>query len=70
MNDDYAHPDCCCPQCCACWDDGSFAEPFDHTHPVAAGKSSLMGRLGLSVTWLDLTSSNPEDLSGLPFREG
>lgn len=64
------HPDHCCPQCCDCWDGDPPGEPFDLTHPAAARKSGLMGRLGLSVTVLNLTNARPEDLLGLPFREG
>lgn len=63
-----------CEYCgCDCYDDDY--EPYDgknavryHDHPIAKGKSGLA--LTGEVTVLDLSSHDPEDLIGLPAREG
>ena len=53
-------------------DDGT-AESLDeirvHLHPLGLGKSGLIPD-GVEVTYLDMTRSDPEDMTGLPVREG
>lgn len=53
-------------------DDGtaeSLEEIGAHLHLHAMGKSGLVPE-GVAVTHLDLTQGDPEDMTGLPVREG
>ena len=53
-------------------DDGT-AESLDeirvHLHPLAMGKSGLIPD-GVDVVRLDMSRFDPEDMRGLPVREG
>lgn len=40
-----------------------------HLHPLAMGKSGAVPE-GVEVTHIDLTQCDPEDMTGLPVREG